>query len=185
MRAFVAVHIDSRTLEKISAVIRQLQDQLSGIRWIRQSNIHLTLKFLGEVDEPRIEPLGRALEQAVGPFSRFTISAKGLGVFPGLKRPQVLWVGLEGSSLIPLASAVEAALKPFGFASERRSFKPHLSIGRWRQFRDSSGSLTRGLEPWKNYEFGKSAVNEVVLFESVLRPEGAVYRPLRTIALAS
>lgn len=185
MRAFVGVHIDPQTLDKISAVIRQLQDQLSGIRWIRQSSIHLTLKFLGEVDELRIEPIGRALQEAVGPFSRFTISAKGLGVFPGLKRPQVLWVGLEGSSLISLASAVETALEPFGFASEKRSFKPHLSIGRWRQYRDSSGSLSRELEHWKNYEFGKSAVNEVVLFESVLRPEGAVYRPLRKVALVS
>ena len=183
IRAFIGVRIAPETMGKIAEAVIQLKQRVSGIRWIAQENVHLTLKFLGQIDETRIEPIGQALQDALRPFSRFTINAKGLGVFPEIKRPQVLWVGLTGDSLSPLASAIDNALEPLGFAKETRAFRPHLSIGRWRRFRGSSARLGNEIERWKDYEFGESSVAEVVLFQSVLRPEGALYRALQVVTL--
>jgi RNA 2',3'-cyclic 3'-phosphodiesterase len=186
IRAFIAVSIDSKVIARIADATLQLKGRLPGVNWVAEENLHLTLKFLGQIDEARIEPINRALEAAVRPFSRFTISAKGLGVFPGPKRPRVLWVGLDGGEvLIALAFAVETALDPVGFSVEARSFKPHLTIGRWRDFKGSATRLAREIEKWKSCEFGESEVKTVTLFQSVLKREGAVYHPLHSIALTA
>ena len=127
---------------------------------------------------------GDALEHQLHPFPRFTINAKGLGVFPDLKRPRVLWVGLGGNELAVLASKVESALEPLGFAREKRGFTPHLTVGRWRQFDGSGKKLAQELESWKHFNFGDSRVVAVILFQSVLKPQGALYFPLKTVPLA-
>ncbi len=146
--------------------------------------IHLTVKFLGDIEASRVDAIANALEGALKLFPRFTISAKGLGVFPALRRPRVLWVGLEGGQLVKLAAKVEAALEPLGFAREERGFQPHLTIGRWRQFNGVSKKLAEELERWKTSEFGASQVEALTLFQSVLKPEGALHQPLRVIAIA-
>jgi len=147
------------------------------------TNLHLTVKFFGNVEEAQIEPIAAALREQLHLFPRFTINAKGLGVFPNVKRPQVLWVGLEGRDVVSLASRVECALEPLGFRPEERDFKPHLTVGRWRHFEGPRARLREEIEKWKSYEFGQSKVEEVTLFESVLKPEGAVYHSLKSVAL--
>ena len=112
IRAFIAIEIDPQLVRQISAVVADLQPRIAGIRWVSQANFHLTLKFLGDIEEKQIEPIAQALELVLRPFPRFTINAKDLGVFPDLKRPRVLWIGLEGKKLQELASKVEMALKP-------------------------------------------------------------------------
>ncbi len=183
IRAFVAVDLEPQTVQKIAEAIVQLRPRLPGIRWLPPANFHLTLKFLGDIDEARVEPIAAALERDLCPFSCFTINAKGLGVFPDLKRPRILWVGLVGDELNVLASRVEKTLIPFGFAAERRAFAPHLTVGRWREFNGSSKELGDEVEKWQGHDFGRSNVDEVILFQSVLKPEGAVYRRLKTVAL--
>jgi 2'-5' RNA ligase len=183
IRAFVAVDLETQTVQKIAAAIVQLRPRIPGIRWLPPANFHLTLKFLGDIEEAKVAPIAAALERELYPFSCFTINAKGLGVFPDLKRPRILWVGLVGGELNALASTAEKALVPFGFAAERRSFTPHLTIGRWRQFNGSPKELGDEIEKWRGHDFGRSNVHEVLLFQSVLKPEGAVYRPLKTVAL--
>lgn len=184
IRAFIAVEIDPQTGQEISAVLAQLEPRLGGIRRVTPANYHFTLKFLGYIDESKIAPVADALERQLHPFPRFTINAKGLGVFPDLKRPRVLWVGLEGNGLALLASKVERALEPLGFALEKRDFIPHLTVGRWRQFHGSQKELAQELESWTRFDFGDSRVAAVILFQSVLKPQGAAYRPLKTVALA-
>jgi len=125
IRAFIAIEIDPVTASQIAAAIEQLKARSAAIRWVGAGNIHLTLKFLGNIDESKIEPIGAALTDALCPFQRFTINAKGLGVFPNPKRPRVLWVGLVGSRLTELAVVVESALVPLGFAREEKTFTPH------------------------------------------------------------
>jgi RNA 2',3'-cyclic 3'-phosphodiesterase len=183
IRAFIAIEIGSQTAENISERLAALKPRLPDIRWIPPDNFHLTLKFLGAVEETKTDPICAALERELHPFPRFTINAKGLGVFPGVKRPRVLWVGLEGKELTALASRVEAALDPLGFTPEKREPKPHLTVARWRQFEGSSRKLAADLESWKNHEFGETMVAEVVFFQSVLKPQGAVYHRLKTVAL--
>lgn len=183
IRAFIAVDLAATTIANIATAIEQLKPRIDAIRWVAPSNFHLTLKFLGDIDESRVEPIGAALGNALRPFPRCTINAKGLGVFPGLKRPRVLWVGLEGPGLIPLATQVESALAPLGFAPDERGFIPHLTIGRWRPGDRVGKALEQELQCWANYEFGISQADEVILFQSVLNPAGAIYTRLKVIAL--
>jgi RNA 2',3'-cyclic 3'-phosphodiesterase len=183
IRAFIAIEIDSQTVKNISERLAGLKPLLPDIRWVPPANYHLTLKFLGTVEEAQIGPVTAALERVLHPFPRFTINAKGLGVFPDAKRPRILWVGLEGKELVDLALRVETALDPLGFAAEKREPKPHLTIGRWRHFDGSSKKLAADLESWKNHEFGASTVAEVVFFQSVLKPQGAVYHRLKVVVL--
>jgi 2'-5' RNA ligase len=185
IRAFIGVRINPDIARRITEVISQLKPRVRGVRWVPEENFHFTLKFLGRVDDEKILPIHRALVQQLKLFSRFTINAKGLGVFPGLKRPRVLWVGLEGSQLALLAAAVEEALEPIGFLPEARSFKPHLTIARWRQPERLSKAVSEEIERWKGHEFGESQVEEVIVFQSVLRPDGAIYRPLQVLTLAN
>jgi 2'-5' RNA ligase len=184
IRAFIAINIDPRVLREISEAIVQLRRAVPNVRWVAPDKIHLTIKFLGDIEPTQVDPIANALAQALKLFPRFTISAKGLGVFPGLRRPRVLWVGLEGHQLLKLAAKVEAALEPLSFAPEQRGFQPHLTIGRWRQSDGATKKLTEELERWKRSEFGASRVEAVTLFQSVLKPDGALHQPLRVIAIA-
>lgn len=185
IRAFVGVRIDPQTAQKISEVQSQLKRHLSGVRWVGTGNLHFTLKFLGPVEEEKIKPVANALERALRLFPRFPILARGIGVFPDIRKPRVLWVGLEGSSLASLAMGVEKALEPIGFEREKRGFKPHLTVGRWRSFDGRAELLRDELENWKGYDFGQSWVDEVVFFQSILKSEGAAYSPLHVIRLSS
>ncbi len=184
IRAFIAVEIAPQTVRQISAVVADLRPRIPGIRWISPTNFHFTLKFLGDIEENKIEPIAQALEVVLHPFPRFIINAKGLGVFPDLKRPRILWVGLEGKGLAALTSKVETVIEPLGFAPEKREFQPHLTVGRWRQFDRSSRKFWEELERWKGHEFGESTVAEVIFFRSELKREGATYQPLKVVALA-
>lgn len=184
IRAFIAVEIDPRTIQQISAVVADLKPRIPGVRWISSTNFHFTLKFLGNLEETRVVPITQALELALRPFPRFTINAKSLGVFPELKRPRVLWIGLEGKELSELASKVEKALEPLGIEPEKREFRPHLTVGRWREFNQPPKKFGEEIERWKDHEFGESVVTEVIFFRSELKREGAIYHRLKVMPLA-
>ena len=184
IRAFIAIKLDPQTVEQISEAIDDLKPRIGNIRWVSPTNFHFTLKFLGNIEEDKIAPIAQALELELQPFPRFSINAKGLGVFPDLKRPRVLWVGLQAKALSALVAKVESVLEPLGFAREKRAFQPHLTIGRWRQFERSSSRFGEELERWQGHEFGASPVAEVIFFQSELKQAGAIYHPLKVIALA-
>jgi 2'-5' RNA ligase len=183
IRAFIAVDLESQVIENICRAISDLKPLIPGIHWVSAKNFHLTLKFLGDVEESRIDDIGANLADKIGPFPRLSINAKGLGVFPDRRRPRILWVGLTGNALTALAARVESALDPLGFAAEQRPFTPHLTIGRWRQYDRAPKNLGEALASWRNREFGESKVCQVTLYQSVLKSEGAIYRSLKVVAL--
>ena len=185
IRAFIAIDLDPQVIDTIVREIGQLKPRIPSVRWISKANLHLTVKFLGNVEEVQIEPIGAALAAALRPFPRFAINAKGLGVFPDSRRPKILWIGLTANELARLATTIESALLPLGFAPEKRSFMPHLTIGRWREFDRPPLALKQELEQWRHCEFGRSNVDQVILIQSMLKPEGAVYTRLQTVALMS
>lgn len=185
IRAFIAVDLDDRVIEKVYNVIGILKSRLTDIRWVKQENLHLTLKFLGNIAESQVEPIATALRHPLGLFSPCTISAKGLGVFPDFRRPKILWVGLTGDRLAQLAAEIESALTALGFTPENRAFNPHLTIGRWREGRRPAKNLRQEIDSLNDFEFGACAVRQIVLFQSVLKPEGATYSELRTIQLGA
>ncbi|MDP6559521.1 MAG: RNA 2',3'-cyclic phosphodiesterase [Candidatus Binatia bacterium] len=185
IRVFVGVRIGPNLAQRISEVSSHLKENLTGIRWVAQGNLHFTLKFLGEVQEQRVAPITAALEQGLRETGSFTIKGRGIGVFPDIREPRVLWVGLLGGGLEPLARKVGRTLQTLGFPKEKRSLKPHLTIGRWRQGRAPTQNLGREIYRWQDYEFGEFRVEGVILFESVLKPTGAEYSPLHVFHLSN
>ena len=185
IRAFIAVDLDDPVIEKVCNVVEILKPRITEIRWLRKENLHLTLKFLGNIAESQVEPITAALRHPLGLFSPCTISAKGLGVFPDFRRPKILWVGLTGDQLVQLAAEIESALMPLGFTPENRAFTPHLTIGRWREGSRPAKNLRQEIDSLNDFEFGACAVRQIVLFQSVLKPEGATYSELRTIQLGA
>ena len=183
IRSFIGVQIAPEVRARIVEATAQLAQHIPGIRWVPEENFHFTLKFLGDIEQSRIEPICEALAEAFRPFRRFTINAKRLGVFPDLKRARVIWVGVEGNNLPALANRVEIVLEAFGYPRDNRIFQPHLTVGRWRTLNGSPKGLGTKLDRWSSFEFGQSVVDEVVLFESVLQSTGAVYRRLRALRL--
>jgi len=185
IRAFIAVDLDDPVIEKVCNVVEILKPRITEIRWLRKENLHLTLKFLGNIAESQVEPITAALRHPLGLFSPCTISAKGLGVFPDFRRPKILWVGLTGDQLVQLAAEIESALMPIGFTPKNRAFTPHLTIGRWREGSRPAKNLRQEIDSLNDFEFGACAVRQIVLFQSVLKPEGASYSELRTIQLGT
>ncbi|MFQ5599599.1 MAG: RNA 2',3'-cyclic phosphodiesterase [Candidatus Krumholzibacteriia bacterium] len=139
MRLFVALLLDAELRGLLVGVQRRLRalDTRSAVRWAAPSGIHLTLKFLGEVEETRVPELDEALEAAVRGRGAPVLGLGELGAFPNARRPRVLWVGLreQGDSLTLVQAAVEKATTELGWQKERRAFQPHLTLGRVRESR--------------------------------------------------
>ncbi|GMR04302.1 MAG: RNA 2',3'-cyclic phosphodiesterase [Thermodesulfobacteriota bacterium] len=154
------------------------------VSWVNPSNIHLTLKFLGEVDETRIDQIGEALEKAASGIRPFSLSTGKLGGFPNIANPRVLWLGLEGGEeAVELQKKIDETLAGLGFEKEKRAFHPHLTLARIRNPADGRalGALAIKLRHDINIEF---TVDSFILFRSKLTPSGAEYSELRRFGLA-
>jgi 2'-5' RNA ligase len=186
IRTFIAISLPESVLEAIGRIQDQLQKSRFNVRWTRTEAIHLTLKFLGDVDRDRGEEIRRALGAAIKDMAPFTLKGKGVGVFPDLRRPRVVWTGISGDTQIlrDLHFRIEDELKGLGFPKEKRPFKGHLTLGRVkgplekRKFREA----LEGLSGFQTVPF---AVESVVLFQSTLSPQGATYSKLAEVPLVS
>jgi 2'-5' RNA ligase len=182
IRCFVAIEIDDAVRKELSSLIEELKPSGRGIRWVRPENLHLTLKFLGEVSEERIPEIEKALNKVAAQLEHFTLRIKGTGTFPEKKRPRVVWAGVESSGqLFQLQKAIEKALSELGFKEEEREFTGHITLGRVKGSPDqlvakvTVQGLIPGLLRFKEKEFGIINVREFVLMKSELRPDGARY----------
>jgi 2'-5' RNA ligase len=184
IRTFIAIEIPTHIKNKIAELQEGLKGIGSRISWTKSSNIHLTLKFLGDADEKIIDEIAAELQQAVQNIAGFEIRVAGTGIFPNFKRPRVIWVGAksEGEHLQTLATQVQDCMENFGFEKEKRHFSAHLTLGRVKD--------TKGIEPvmeklksYENFEVGLFAVREFYLIKSELHPAGAIYTPLKKIGL--
>jgi RNA 2',3'-cyclic 3'-phosphodiesterase len=190
IRAFVAVLLDDETRAAIAREIERLRPLGRAVAWVPAENLHLTLKFLGPQTDERIEAAALALEEAAAPTPRFDLALHGLGAFPGMERPRIVWVGVaEGAlALRALQSQVETSFERRGFGREERPWHPHLTIGRvfdprrWR--RDADPALLESIARLALTRFGTLAVSRVALMRSDLHPKGARYSELRSAALA-
>jgi 2'-5' RNA ligase len=153
------------------------------VRWVRPSGMHVTLKFLGAVEPQRLERVHARLLEAVGKRPALRLRVGGLGTFPSLRRPRVVWMGLAGDDLAGLAGRVDAALAELGFAAEQRPFTPHVTLGRVRSLRGWP-RLEEQLKSHLDHACGTAVIDAVTIYRSTLHPEGAVYTPLFTITLS-
>ncbi len=188
IRSFIAIELP----EKIKSDLARLQEKLKSagsvpVKWVEPGNIHVTLKFLGYVDAGATGNIITALEEATQGAHPFEIEVSGLGVFPNLRRVQIIWVGLTGGldKLGELQKRIEERLIPLGFPAEGRPFAPHLTIARVRDYarpddRLKLGQLITGMSFKAE---GKIHVNSVHLMKSQLTREGPIYSSISTIAL--
>jgi 2'-5' RNA ligase len=182
LRSFLAIELPGTILQKIEGVQEDLKSSHADVRWVNPENIHLTLKFLGNIEGSRIEPVAKAVEEAILTTSPFPLIIRGMGAFPHLKNPRVIWVGVvDGNAmLVPFQRQLEIQFEKIGFQAEDRPFHPHLTLGRTKSSRGKE-ELVRRIEKHKDEEFGDLQVESVLLFKSDLRPTGPIYTPLRKL----
>jgi 2'-5' RNA ligase len=181
VRAFLAIDLPDSLRGEIGKIQDRLRPHVSGIRWTRPEGIHLTLKFFGDISEDEIETLSRVIENATGGVPPFSLRLGTPGAFPGTRRPRVLWIGVDGdvASLVKLQQEIERDLETGGFRMEGRPYRPHLTMGRFRDPLKPSG-LERTLENIKDVYQAESFIAEgLTLFKSDLKPGGAVYTVLK------
>ena len=180
IRTFIALELPPAVKTLLQEVQQELKRLKIRARWVRPENIHLTLKFLGDINLDDVDRISDALSGAAAGISSLTLSVRGIGVFPGIKRPRVIWVGLGGDvqELRDLQSGLEAGLDAIGFPKENRAFKAHLTIGRIKQAvkPDVIRQMMRQYSSLSTEEF---SCRQVILFKSDLKPSGAVYTPLK------
>lgn len=183
VRTFVAVPVEEPGLVE---ALRRAQDgirHVAGITWVKPGRFHFTLRFLGEIDQERVEAARRAVESLAG-GGAFDLTLGGLGTFPPGRPARVVWAGCgEGSdALVSLALRAEAALVAAGFPREERPFSPHLTLGRVKD-PHAGKRAARSVAERNERRFGTLRVGAVVLMKSVLSSEGPAYTALTTARL--
>jgi 2'-5' RNA ligase len=183
MRTFIAIELPDQIKNQIEQVQAPLKKTKAFVSWVKPGNIHVTLKFLGEVPEEKIDEIFSATGKAVEGTKRFTMSLKGMGTFPDFKRPRVIWVGTGSGQeeLSGMAGRIEDEMEKIGFPKEKRRFSAHFTIGRVK----SPKGVEKLMEMVKSSDFQTEeiAVSEVVVMRSQLHPAGAIYTPLKKIPL--
>jgi 2'-5' RNA ligase len=183
LRAFIAIEIPvpiQNAIQQQTANLYQALDS-SLVRWVPAHNIHLTLKFLGDVSPANIEMLTQTLIQEADQQPEFDIRISGIGSFPTSRRPRVIWIGLHAPAVLnALQRSIESSAARLGYAPEERPFSPHLTIGRVRQNLPAAGlqKIRNALERTKVGDLGSARVASVHLFKSDLQPGGSVYTKL-------
>ena len=184
LRLFIAIPLSDPLHEALDALQADLRAASGPVSWVKPRNIHLTLKFLGEVSPTREGAVREAMEEAVAGVSPFTLRAGGSGVFPGERNPRVLWVGLPagGPEAAALAARLEAACAARAFPREDRPFRSHLTLGRVRA-RTGLEATMRRLQAHAGEDLGEMRAERIVLFESRLHPAGAIYTHRHEVSL--
>lgn len=201
MRCFLAVDLPEAVREAIAAVQARLAADMDRrprrpagdrVRWVAAANLHLTMRFLGEIDEGQAREVTAVTERVATAQPPIVVEAAGLGLFPGPVRPRVVWVGLTTGSpdVGRLARALEQALATVGFLAEPRPFRAHLTIGRVREGgrirpgERGATALTDALTAAGAPRFGGWTIREIVLYRSHLGPRGSRYEARGRFALA-
>jgi len=176
MRAFLAIPIPAELQQPLAVAGLAFDD----LKPVAAANLHVTIRFLGEIRDSRA--VAAAVEPVCAAHAPFRVSLARLGCFPNRKRARVVWVGLDEGDLQAgaLATGIDAALEPLGFEPEGRPWHGHVTLGRFRSPKRLRGAL---LDP--GHVFGGFEAEEVVLFASELRPDGAVHTPVHRLALGT
>ncbi|MBI4445448.1 MAG: RNA 2',3'-cyclic phosphodiesterase [Acidobacteria bacterium] len=184
IRSFVAVALPEELLQRLAELSSQLRRLRLDGSFPRPESIHLTLKFLGEVERKSLSRIEDGLQQCVSDICPFELIPGALGAFPDLKHPRVVWMGFQPSpSLQHLHERVEKALTREGFAAENREFRPHLTLARLKSSRNVAGFQNFLREHTSERRQGVVPVAEIKLYQSTLKPEGAQYHVLASFPL--
>jgi RNA 2',3'-cyclic 3'-phosphodiesterase len=188
IRAFIAMTLPEPLAGLVSEIQQTLKAQGLRIAWVPSGNVHLTLKFLGDIDPADIDPIADVMSECAQCIEPLTFTARGLGVFPDLRRPRVVWLGITGDmpQLIAFQQDLDARLAALGkgrFKPEDRPFKGHLTLGRIK-IRLDSGILIKALRETGRVESPAFTLDAIHLIQSRLKPSGSIYTPLRRVVLS-
>ncbi|MFQ6040331.1 MAG: RNA 2',3'-cyclic phosphodiesterase [Candidatus Poribacteria bacterium] len=184
IRTFIAIEIPDEIQAKLVEIQTDLAKFMPRVSWVKRGNIHLTLKFLGDVGANQIESINSVLQSVAESHSSFDMSFSGVGVFPNLRRPRVLWIGITTGSeqASQLSEDISNSLQPLGFPRERRGFTPHLTLARIKRpvnLQSVSGKFNQ----YDNLGIPTLKVDHFAFIRSQLHPHGSIYTPLRKFAL--
>ncbi len=182
MRAFIALELTDEIRNKLAILQNQLKTYNGKIKWVNPKQIHVTMKFLGDITPPQAEQLSEDLRYIAADFSPFHFDVGRIGTFPGKKVPRIVWVGVENTPLLQeLQQEIESAAEAIGVEREKRNFSPHLTLGRVKELDDP--------EDFRRFLYGhtlettSNRVDRIVLFKSRLTPSGPIYSEYAVIPL--
>ncbi len=185
IRSFIAIQVQSPAIEAVSQIIRTLQSRIRKVKWVNPAQAHLTVKFLGDIDNRDIPSICRCLEDACCGIAPFTIPLGGVGTFPARGRPRIVWLGV-GHQVEPLRlihERLDQSLQQFGVRREGRLFRPHITIGRPSNDVDVEG-LTSILANMQSEVIAEMEVDECHLVASYLDRQGPTHELMHTVSLA-
>ncbi len=174
MREFIAIELPGFLKQSLISVKDQLDTGDAKVKWVRPENMHLTIKFLGEIDEEQEKEIAESIENAVSRIQPFNLGIENIGAFPRISNPRVIWAGINKNDILDgIFEKIEKAAVNVGIPPEKRSFSPHLTLGRVK-FMKKGSSLP---QKFKDVEFEsvEIPVSKIVLFRSKLTPEGPIY----------
>ena len=180
IRSFLAFELPTDIKNIISVVSEDGRKTALNVRWVHVTNIHLTVIFMGMVPEEQIGPIGEVAGGVCRGCRPFNIQVEGTGLFGSRRNPRVLWIGLGGDidRMSHFRDDLQKSLGPFGIKEEKRPFRPHLTLGRFRKGRSNGTDLDNLLSKYRDLSSPECNLNKFVLFKSDLTPNGAVYTKL-------
>ena len=181
LRGFIAIEIKPNS--NIQQFINDISKSNADVKLVEYNNLHLTLKFLGDIQENSINDIERSIKDAVNEIQPFTIQLKGTGVFPNKNYIRVIWIGIKNSEILSTISVnIDNNLTRLGFKKDKKGFSAHLTIGRVRTAKNKS-ALLNIIERYTDFTFSTQEVNSIKLKKSQLTPKGPIYTTLKDIKL--
>lgn len=177
-RTFIALKIHPG--EKMRMIMDYFKQALSAekIKWVDSEIMHITIAFLGDTDEKIIPSISDKISRMSLNYSPFELIFRSTGVFKNIRDPRVIWIGTETNPVLQnMKMRIDDELSEYGFEKETREFKPHLTIGRIKWIKNTS-VLEQAIQRYKDQEIQRELINELIFYESILKPEGPVYLPL-------
>lgn len=189
MRSFIAIELPEITRDSLSRIQEELKASAADVKWVKPENIHLTLKFLGEIDADQLSKINLILEAVAKEKKSFSLRLSSLGAFPKVDYPRVIWVGIDQGErqTQELAKTLEEKIEKLGIPKEDRAFSSHITIGRVKSSlgRDKLVSSLKGLQGYFKDNPQEFTVNKITLFKSTLVPAGPIYEAIKEVSLAA
>jgi RNA 2',3'-cyclic 3'-phosphodiesterase len=185
LRTFAAVEITGSIRARGEELIAALDGTGADVKWVEPHNLHLTLKFLGDVQQREIVAVCRAIAEGTAKVKPFEVALRGAGAFPTAARPRTVWLGVTAGTeaMVELHDRVEAELAELGYREEHRRFQSHLTIGRVHGAAIGIAELGKRIQSHADFLAGRMSVDKVTLFASTLTPDGPIYEVLGTAPL--